>query len=126
MPRLDFDFNFRPHPLTKDFPVKTGLSAIQQSLKDIVLTNFYERGFNTAYGTNLKGSIFELYSNLDLMSMKDMINQSITHWEPNVEVVDILLFDANVDENSIDLGVLYTIFNDPNVKTLQLTLSNLR
>ena len=40
---LDFDLNFTKHPLTNDLVMKKGAAAINQSLKNIVQTAFYER-----------------------------------------------------------------------------------
>ena len=51
--RKDIDLNFRPHPLTGDLPVKTNQVAAAQALRSIVLTSFYERGFNVLFGTNV-------------------------------------------------------------------------
>lgn len=126
MARIDIDFNFQPHPMTGDIPTKSGYSAIQQSVKNIVLTNLYERGFNTKFGTNVKGSMFELFSNLDLLSLKDLINSSIAQFEPDVELIDVLVFNADTDNNAITLGIYFTMFNNPNVQAIQLDLSKLR
>lgn len=126
MPRIDIDFNFTPHPLTGDIPVKTGYSAIEQSVKNIVLTNLYERGFNTKFGTNVKGSMFELFSNLDLLSLKDLITEAIQQWEPDVELVDVLVFNADTDNNAITLAIYFTMYNNPDTQIIQFDLSKLR
>lgn len=126
MPRVDIDFNFRPHPLTGDIPLKRGSQAIIQSLKNIVLTSFYERGFNVSFGTNVRSSLFELYSPLDLMTMKDFIKEAIDNFEPDVELLDVAVINANENDYSIDVTITYTEFNNPDPKTVELKLSRLR
>lgn len=126
MSRVDIDFNFRPHPLTGDIPLKKGSQAIVQSLKNIVLTSFYERGFNIAFGTNVRSSLFELYSPLDLLTMKDFISEAIRNFEPSVEVFDIVVANANEDDYSLDITITYTEFNSPEPKSVELKLSRLR
>ncbi len=126
MTRVDIDFNFRPHPLTGDIPLKRGSQAILQSLKNIILTSYYERGFNVAFGTNVRSSMFELYSPLDLLTMKDFISEAIKNFEPDVEVMDIVVTNATEDSHSIDITIMYTEYNNPQVQTANLKLSRLR
>lgn len=126
MSRIDIDFNFRPHPLTGDIPLKKGSQAVAQSLRNIVLTSFYERGFNVAFGTNVRSSLFELYSPLDLLTMKDFIKEAIKNFEPDVEVLDVIVNNANENDYSIDVVITYTEFNNPQVKNVELKMSRLR
>lgn len=126
MTRTDIDFNFRPHPLTGDIPLKRGSSAIIQSLKNIVLTSFYERGFNVVFGTSVRSSLFELYSALDLLTMKDYIKEAIRNFEPDVEVMDIVVTNAVEEDHSIDVTILYTEFHDPEVRSVEMKLSRIR
>ena len=39
----DLDMNFTPHPITGDLTIKKDTDAIKQSIKNIMLTNYYER-----------------------------------------------------------------------------------
>lgn len=48
--RIDIDPNFSPHPMSKDLVTKSGDSAVESSIKNLVLTNYYERGFNVEVG----------------------------------------------------------------------------
>jgi len=122
MTRVDIDFNFRPHPLTGDITLKKGSSAIVQSLKNIVLTSFYERGFNVVFGTNVRSSLFELYSPLDLLTMKQFIIEAINIHEPDVEIYDVVVQSAIEDENSIEIIIQYTEYNSPDIRDVQIKL----
>ena len=41
----DIDFRFKPHPVTGDVTIKYDSDAITRAVRNIVLTNFYERPF---------------------------------------------------------------------------------
>ena len=122
--RKDIDFNFKAHPLTGDISVKTRGSAINQALKNIVLTNYYERGFNLEVATNIRGSLFELFSPLDAQVLKDNIKRAVQNFEPGVELVDVYI-DSRGDHD-IYATIIYTELNDPEPKNVEVLLDRIR
>ena len=54
----DLDFNFAK-TATNDVARKFDSNAIRQSLRNIVLTNFYERPFRPSLGVNLLSKLFD-------------------------------------------------------------------
>ena len=63
----DIDLNLTPHPSSKDLTLKYDKDAIKRSLRNIMLTNNYERPFRPNFGANLRGLLFELAD--DLLSL---------------------------------------------------------
>lgn len=124
MMRKDIDFNFIKHPLTNDLSTKTGSLAIKQALKNIVLTNFYERGFNIEVATNIRGSLFELFSPLDAQTLRDNIRLAINNFEPGVELVDVYIDYRG--GNDIYATIIYTELNDPEPKNVEVILNKIR
>lgn len=122
--RKDIDFNFTAHPLTGDLSTKKDSSAIRQSISNIVLTNFYERGFFVEFGTNLKASLFENISPLELETLKQNISRAIKNFEPQIELVQILMEIRR--NNEIYAVVVYNENNDPSNKTVEVDLRRLR
>ena len=122
--RKDIDFHFTPHPLTGDLTTKSRSSAINQALKNIVLTNYYERGFNIEVATNIRGSLFELFSPLDAQVLKDNINRAINNFEPMVELIDVYV-DTRGDHD-IYATIIYTELNDPEPRNVEVLLDRLR
>ena len=41
----DLDLNFRAHPVTKDVVKRTGNAAIIGAVRNLILTNLYEKPF---------------------------------------------------------------------------------
>ena len=56
----DLDMNFTPHPITGDLTIKKDTDAIKQSIKNIMLTNYYERPFKPALGGGFRELLFAL------------------------------------------------------------------
>jgi len=121
--RKDIDFSFLAHPMTGDLATKKSSAAIKQALKNIVLTNFYERGFNVEFGTNLRASLFEVFGPLDAQVMRDNIKKSIQNFEPSVELTNIYV---EQNENTLDAVIYYTEHNNAQEQSLTVVLDRIR
>lgn len=124
MDRRDIDLNMTPHPLTGDLSMKSRSSAIKQSLRNIVLTNYYERGFSVQVGTDLRASLFENISPLEAETIRQNIKQAVRNFEPNVEVIDVYV-EAR-DTNEIVAIVVYNEANDPSERAIDVPLNRIR
>lgn len=112
MARKDIDLTFNPHPLTGDLATKKGNSAIEQSLKNLIMTNFYERGFNTEFGSDVTSNLFENNINgVTAQGIRQNIISSIENYEPQVELIDINVVDAD-DGHTLDVRIIYNIVNE--------------
>ena len=56
----DLDMNFKAHPITGDLTIKKDSDAIKQSIKNIMLTNYYERPFKPSLGGGFRDLLFAL------------------------------------------------------------------
>lgn len=100
----DLDLSFQAHPITGDVARKYDVNAVKQSLKTLILTNFYERPFQPKLGSPVYGMLFE---NLDIItanSLKLKLELLINKYEPRVrsQQVDVVpIFDQNAFDVSI-------------------------
>ena len=124
--RIDIDFNFVPHPLTGDLAVKTGKRVVVQTIKNVIETSFYERGFNVGFGTNVRSSLFELHTPLDKLTMADFIREAVRNFEPNLRITDIEISNEKNDENTLTLMIKYTELSNPHIEQVAITLDRLR
>ncbi len=122
--RRDIDFSFKRHPLTGDLATKTDSSALKQSIRNIVLTNFYERGFNVEVSSNLNASLFENVGNLMLQQVRDNISNALANFEPDCELLDVEVIDN--DDNSISVTIYYNEFTNPDTQSISIELARLR
>ena len=61
----DLDLNFTIHPVKKDINKNLGALAVINSIKNLILTNNYERPFQPEIGSNVRRLLFE---NLDTLT----------------------------------------------------------
>ena len=122
--RFDIDMNFGVNPLTKDLIIKRGRNAIKQSLKNIVLTSFYDRGFNVEFGANVYKQLFETDSLLTAKVVQTDIVNAIKNFEPDVELVG--LPEVEISNNTLLVNIRYVIFNTTDTQLLTVELHRVR
>ena len=91
----DFNISFEPNPLSKDLEIVTDEYAVSQSVKDLILTSYYERPFQPSIGSDIRRLLFEPMDSITIrvlaQSIKDVIDQFVytsTNYGPNKELLD--------------------------------------
>lgn len=104
----DFDLSFTPHPLTGDIGVKADAGAVQQALRSLILTNFYERPFQPTIGSNVTKLLFEPVDPLTAQDLRQAIYEVVANYEPRVDLQDVVIED-NSSRNSYTITLIYTL-----------------
>jgi phage baseplate assembly protein W len=60
----DFDLMFRRHPSTGKLLVKKGDDSIKQGLKNLILTDRYERPFRPEFGGDVRKRLFDNFASI--------------------------------------------------------------
>jgi phage baseplate assembly protein W len=121
----DLDISFEVNPLTGDLGTKSDAAAINQSIKNLLFTNYYERPFNPTIGSNIRQLLFELADPITINELRHSIRQTIVNHEPRVTIQDILLEDLS-DRNAYAATIIYRINRFKEPFTLTFTLKRLR
>ena len=118
----DIDINMKLHPESKDMVLKYDLQAVSRALKNLLLTNHYERPFKPSLGLNLRSMLFELNIVHNKVLENDII-RLIETYEPRANVKSVI-----VSSRGTSLMVLldYAVGNDPSPHRLDLTLERVR
>jgi len=121
----DLDFNFTAHPVTKDLTRRYGDNAIKTALKNLILTNNFERPFHSEIGSPIRRLLFEPATPLLAASLKQAIINTINNFEPREELINVIV---SVDEDSYSVGVSieFQVINTTRPLTLDLTLERTR
>ena len=104
----DLNMSFTKNPATKDVARLFDIQAIKRSVKNIILTNKYERPFNPDFGCNLRGFLFENITEPLLVIIKDRVAMAIEKYEPRVSVEDVIVKNSS-DPNGIRISVSFLI-----------------
>lgn len=121
----DLDLNFTKHPVTDDVAVKYDEEAIKQSVKNLVLTNHYERPFHPEIGSEVKALMFEPATPMTGILLKQAIINTINNYEPRVVLLDVKVLAA-IDNNSIYITIEFRIINTTRPITVNLVLERTR
>lgn len=121
----DFDLSFSRHPLTNDVGVKTDANAINQSIRNLLFTSFYERPFRPEIGSNLRDILFEPADAITINDLKLSINNIIGNYEPRATLIDLIVEDE-ADRNSYSVTIVYKINVEKEPIQLNVVLKRLR
>ena len=104
----DFSLTFEKNAVTNDILALKNEAAIKESVKNIVLYNFYEKPFDPFFGGNIIGLLFENSTPTMELEIKNRIEQSVEIYEPRVTAVSV---DVNFepDRNELNCSVSYLI-----------------
>lgn len=121
----DLSLSFKLHPKYADVRPLSGIDAIKNSVKNILLTSKGERPFNPFFGCSLKSFLFELANSDTISSMREEIYQAIEDHEPRVKIRDVTITD-NSERNAYDINMTLLIIEERVVGDMSLTLKRLR
>jgi phage baseplate assembly protein W len=121
----DFDLAFTSHPNTKDVSMKRNQDAVKQALKNLILTEFYERPFHSEIGSPVRALLFELATPLTANSIQRAVIDVITNFEPRVQLLDVIVILKD-ETNECDISILYNIIGFQTVEELNFILERTR
>ena len=121
---LDIDLTFAKRP-SGDIYKKKDAAAVKQSIKNLLLTDFYEKPFQPFFGGNLRAMLFELADEDTEDEVEENIRNAINKYEPRAEILTI---SVNVlpDQNDMRVSVYFKIINTQETVTFTTNLSRLR
>lgn len=121
----DLDLDFLAHPTTKDVMKKTGVEAIKRSVRNLLLTNFYDRPFQSHIGSNALKILFDNATPMSATFLTNAINETLKNYEPRIRVDDVVVkFDF--DNNGYNVQLFFTIVNRNEPAVITLFLERIR
>ena len=117
--------NFAKTPVGEQLGRVTNEHAVNQSLRNIIMTNFGERLFQPYIGSNILSSLFELNDAQDLNDVEFYIENTIKNNERRVNLlgVDVSVGD---NENEVKISIVYNTINSPEQITFEYILRRVR
>ena len=124
-PHRDLDLSLKIHPIRKDIiPLKDD-AAIKNAIKNLLITNFYERPFADDLGANLRGLLFEPAGIITNIELRSNIRDVIEKYEPRVSVTSIDITD-NIPRNEYLIEVFFNIKGINVEQVVEIPLRRLR
>ena len=104
----DISLSFLPHPVTNDLPILLNERAITRSVRNIVETIPTEKYFDSLFGTDVRDSLFENFTNSTVTILTDQIRTSILNYEPRVENINVEV-NGKPDLNAIEIIIFFDV-----------------
>lgn len=104
----DLDIGFVSHPITNRLTRKTNREAVRQSVKSLILTDFYERPYKSDIGCNIRAYLFELFTPDIKQRIESSVREIISNYEPRADVIAVLAEDYP-DTNTLLISVAFRI-----------------
>lgn len=106
----DLDLDFFAHPTTGDLIKKTGEEAIKRSIRNLILTNYYDRPFRSEIGSDVQQLLFENINPITEVYLSDAITHLVNRFEPRVKLQNVVV-SGDPDNNGFNVRLEYIILN---------------
>jgi phage baseplate assembly protein W len=121
----DIDLNFTAHPVTGDVARKYDEAAIKQSVRNLILTQNYERPFHSEIGSQVRSALFESASPMTAAILQRSIEDVINNFEPRAVLLEVEVID-NLDNNAYNVKIVFKIINTETPISVNLILKRTR
>ena len=121
----DIDLSFTRNTVTNDVNVVDDVVAIKRAVQNLVQTNYYERPFHPELGCGVRELLFENFTPLTAVFLRDKISEVITNYEPRVDLQSVRV-DDDQDGNRLVVDIYFYIQGVPGPQIVQTFLKRLR
>ena len=125
----DFDLSFRRHPATGKLIIKKDDEAVKQSVKNLVLTNRYERPFQPEFGGDIRSRLFDNFDTMLSDDYENMIKTTIQNFEPRASLdtgVQPIKVTQARDQNGMTVQIRFRNVASLNDVVLDINLNRVR
>jgi phage baseplate assembly protein W len=120
----DIDLTFANKPSGEIFK-KESAAAVKQSVKNLMLTNYFEKPFQPLFGGNLRELLFDLADEDAEEDIEERVKNAIGTFEPRAQALNVTAI-ATPDRNSIRVTVEFRVINTQETVTVTTVLARLR
>jgi len=121
----DIDLTFNRVPVSGDIAMRYDDQAVIASVRNLLLTNFYERPFQPNLGSNINSILFEPATSLTAGILDTEIRNVINNFEPRVQINNLNV-NPNVDGNTFLIDLSFYIGNNTTPTAVNLILQRSR
>ena len=108
----DLNLNFSTNPITSDVTTLTDVNAVKRSVRNLLLTNHYDRPFHPEIGSNVQALLFENFGPITGNQLSRQIEDMIANFEPRARVETVECYPVP-DTNTYDVRIYFYVENLP-------------
>ena len=108
----DLDLFFSRKNGTNDIEKITDVEAVKKSVRNLVLTNFYEKPFHPEIGSGIRDMLFENMTPITAVVLARKVEDVIENFEPRARLIGVRAL-PNLDRNEYEVTIEFFVVNTP-------------
>jgi len=108
----DLDLFFGKKATSKDISKVTDVQAVKRSVRNLVLTNHYEKPFHPEIGSGVRDMLFEPMTPITAHILTKKIEDVIENFEPRARLISVRAI-PNLDRNEYECTIEFYVVNTP-------------
>ena len=125
----DLSLFFTPNPVSGDVTMVTDVQDIKRSVRNLVMTNRFEKPFHPEIASHVRDLLFEPFSPVTINLSRNRIETVLINYEPRVTLTEVEVEDPDfqrMDNNELNVRIFFTLKNDPEIQTVDVLLERIR
>ena len=108
----DLDLFFSKRNTSSDISKVQGVQAVKRSVRNLILTNIYEKPFHPEIGSGIRDLLFEPLSPITAFVLSQRVEDVIENFEPRARLVGVRAL-PDLDRNSYEITIEFYVQNAP-------------
>ena len=109
---IDLDLFFNKKTTSKDISKVTNIQAVKRSVRNLILTNHYEKPFHPEIGSGVRGILFEPMTPFTAYVITQQIEIVIENFEPRARLISVRAV-PDLDRNAYEISIQFYVVNMP-------------
>ena len=121
----DLGITMTAHPVTGNVVTKKNAEAVIGALKNLILTNRFERPYDPLFGADIRSRLFENFDPIEQVNIEEDIKSAIKNFEPRVKINEVRVV-ASPNSNRVQIGISFYVSNEAQPITVGLEIERTR
>jgi phage baseplate assembly protein W len=126
----DFSLFFTKNPVTGDVSTITDVQDVKRSVRNLVLTNEFDRPFHPEIASHVRDLLFQPFTAITYNLLRNRIDKVLEIYEPRAKLTRIEIDDRefqNLDNSTLSVKIFFTLLNAPtNEENVDIMLERIR
>jgi uncharacterized protein len=121
----DFLTDLNPHPVSGDIVKYTNENSVIRSIRNLLLTDRFERMYQPDIGTDIRKMLFEPMDSATAQNISVFTQQTITQYEPRAKIISINVL-PDPENNRYIVNLIIVVINKQDPISFNITLDRIR
>lgn len=121
----DFLLNFDKHPLSGGLARISNEDSVKQSIRNLVLTEIFERPYQPKLGSKLYSLLFEPMDNITVNLIRNTVEDTIRLFEPRANLIAVDVYPI-AERNEYNVNITFSLVNTIGEIQMDLIIKRIR